>query len=159
MSPVGQFKPRPFSAFTLVELLVVIAIIAILASLLIPALAKGRMKAEGITCMNNHHQLCQAWSMHVADNNDILPFASSTSPSWTGSAIDRQTWCTGTLDLDPNNLSNWDPDEDIRRSPLWSYCGKNLGIWRCPADRSYVVVNNIIRPRIRSMSMNLYLGG
>jgi prepilin-type N-terminal cleavage/methylation domain-containing protein len=154
-----RLKPRTPAAFTLVELLVVIAIIAILAAMLLPALASSKLKAYGIQCLNNHRQLAQAWRMHVDDNNDVLPFASSTTPSWTGSEIDRQTWCTGTMDFDPNNRSNWDPDEDIRRSPLWSYCSKNLAIWRCPADRSFVTVNNVIRPRIRTMSMNVYLGG
>jgi prepilin-type N-terminal cleavage/methylation domain-containing protein len=157
MPPTFHFKPR--RAFTLIELLVVIGIIGILSAMLLPAVAKAKYKALGLQCMNNHRQLCNAWRMHVEDNHDVLPFASSTNLSWTGSEIDRQTWCTGTLNFEPNNPSNWDPDEDIRRSPLWPYCGNNLGIWRCPSDRSTVVVNRTTYPRVRSMSMNLYLGG
>ena len=42
---------------------------------------------------------------------------------------------------------------------MWPYCGQNLGIWKCPADRSYVVVDGQAKPRVRSMSMNFYLGG
>jgi type II secretory pathway pseudopilin PulG len=140
-------------------MLVVIAIIAILAALLLPTLSTAKAKTQGIDCMNNHRQLGMAWQMYVQESDDNLPFASSTSPSWTGSAIDRQTWCTGTMDFNPNNRSNWDADQDIRKSPMWPYCSGSLRIWKCSADRSTVTVNKVIRPRVRSMGMNLYLGG
>src|SRR5205807_668909 len=39
------------------------------------------------------------------------------------------------------------------------YCGQNLAIWKCPSDQSVVVVNRVTKPRVRSISMNLFFGG
>jgi len=146
------------AGFTLIELLVVIAIIAILAALLLPALTTARLKALGIQCMNNHRQLALAWKMYVDDNREFLPY-SSHSP-WPFLANENQyAWVTGQLDFDPANLSNWDPSQDIMKSPLWSYCSQNAAIWKCPADFSFVTVNGVQIRRVRSMSMNFWIGG
>ncbi len=146
----------PGGGFTLIELLVVIAIIAILAALLLPALNKGKLKAQGLQCLSNHKQLCLAWRMYSEDNQDKLLYASELpdDPSTFGSA-----WVTGTLDFNAWNQVNWNPDVSIRKSPMWPYCGQSLGIWKCPADRSFVLVNGQRLPRVRSMSMNVFLGG
>jgi hypothetical protein len=138
-------------------LLVVIAIIAILAALLLPALNKGKLKAQGVQCLANHRQLCLAWRMYSDDNQDRLLYASD-NPS-DASTI-ASTWVTGYLQwYNPQDPANWDPNHDITKSPMWPYCGRSLSIWKCPADRSFVVVNGQAKPRVRSMSMNFFLGG
>jgi len=84
-----KLTPRP-SAFTLIELLVVIAIIAILASLLLPALSKAKAKAKQAACLNNQRQVSLAFRLWANDNREKYPWNLAVtnggtlgSPDWT----------------------------------------------------------------------------
>ena len=73
-TPAGRRDLRE-PAFTLVELLVVVAIIAIIASMLLPALASARRRAGSAKCLGNLRQLGQSVLVYCDDNADRLPFA------------------------------------------------------------------------------------
>ena len=137
-------RPGGIRGFTLIELLVVIAIIAILAGMLLPALGRAKSKAHAIACMNNGRQLMLAWRLYVDDNQDRVP--QSFGPN---------AWVQGDLDFSASPV-NWDVNHDLTNSCLWSYCGNTAAIWKCPGDKSTVVVKGAVLPRVRSVAMNAW---
>ena len=133
--------PRSRGAFTLIELLVVIAIIAILASMLIPALSKAKTKAQGIMCMNNTKQLMLCVHLYTGDNNEEFPNVTHGGDAQSGAMINENSatayrpWVMGWLTWDTStHNTNQLYVSDSRWAVLAKYNGKSANLYRCPAD-------------------------
>jgi prepilin-type processing-associated H-X9-DG protein/prepilin-type N-terminal cleavage/methylation domain-containing protein len=87
---LAQMNRRRSAAFTLIELLVVIAIIALLASMLLPALRRAKDSAKTAACTGNLRQISVAVAMYAADNGSRLPYISPVPPGIPGSQWDVQ---------------------------------------------------------------------
>src|SRR5438445_2715959 len=145
-------------AFTLIELAVVIVVLCLLTSTLLPVLAKSRPTSLALQCLNNQRQLCAAWRMYADDNLDRLVYASDEGD--TSNPLSQYAWAGNGIDMPHADAFWWNITFDVIKRPLWPY-GKTPSIYKCPADYSFVLDSRtgVLRPRVRSLSMNLYLGG
>ena len=162
MAGVGkiQFRARQSrSAFTIVELLVVIAIIAILASMLLPAISKASGSGRQVLCGNDLRQLSVAWILYAGDHDDRITYNLGTTDIKAMLARGQKyNWA--------NSLMTWELDESNTndllntRASLGQYVAGNAKVFRCPSDTALSRVQRQAgwSHRSRTYSMNAMVG-
>jgi len=140
--------------FTLIELLVVIAIIAILAALLLPALAKAKVQALRIACLNNHRQLLFTWTFYQDDHSGGLPSNVRGAPP-AGRGLN---WVESTVHGPTPGFVDTNALIDPKRAAFAAYL-KAVAVYKCPAERTVYTIGGRRVPKLRSYSMNDYLNG
>jgi prepilin-type processing-associated H-X9-DG protein len=142
-------------------LLVVIAIIATLTTLLLGALHHAKAKAQGMVCLGNLRQLQIAWHFYADDHDDVIPpngiyeYFSYRYPTWVSGVMQHPI---------PGQPAPWIPDvtnSALLLEPRVGRIGpylKSPGVYKCPSDKSAVIFQGKTYPRVRSYSMNYFMG-
>ena len=150
---------RATAGFTLLELLVVIAVVGILASILLPVIARAKRTPQRVVCANNVRQLLLGWMMYAGENEDrLVSNGGGDRTRATPLTLGPSNWVDNvmTWELDSGNTNR----SFVQRSPLSAFTSEEPSLYRCPADRALSDVQRQAgwRQRVRSYSMNGMVG-
>jgi len=142
MNATGPKTRRCVIGFTLIELLVVIAIIAILASLLLPALGKAKEQGSRTKCIVNIKQILLSTQMFVSDNDDYMPYT-----SWSSGTYNVPNWCYTRV------ATNVAPEHRVELGQLWSYHTEKR-LFFCPLEKTNTPTFKLREMKVSSYTMN-----
>lgn len=149
-------------AFTLIELLVVIAIIALLLSIIMPALGKVKQKAASIVCLANVKGLSEAWHVYLTDNHEYM--VPAHVPRNTNRDEGVTYWVetpqddAGSIMGDPDQVTKEYELNGIRAGALYPYVN-DVKAYHCPADKSAKVFGDPDGSWRNSYSINALMNG
>jgi prepilin-type N-terminal cleavage/methylation domain-containing protein len=160
----GSSKNERTSGFTLVELLVVVGVIGVLAGILLPTLAKSKIRAQAIFCLNNTRQLTAGWMMYADDHGGRLAYNLDTRTTKVSASAKSyvpmsRNWTDNILDWRANNPDNTNTEKMVH-SGIGPYVSESAPVYRCPADRTLSRMQQHAgwTARVRSYSMNGMVG-
>jgi len=156
-----SFEKTNNDAFTLIDLVAVVLISGILGALLLPALASTKPNSQAFQCVENQRQLARGWQMYAQDNDGRLARngdegSQPISPADTTSAHASQ-WCPGRVDAGAPNITDLTNILWIKAGCIYPYVNQP-GVYRCPADVSTATIFGHQLLRVRSISMNAWIG-
>ena len=145
--------------FTLLELLSLMSLTAMMLLVLVPVFAHTRPNSQAALCLNNLRQLGTAWRLYADDNAGGLVWNRDGGAVGTTA---NQNWVGGWLDFSSfSDNTNTALLVDHARYPMGAFLGpyiKSPSAFKCPADASTVNIASRRVPRVRSVSMNNYVG-
>jgi prepilin-type N-terminal cleavage/methylation domain-containing protein/prepilin-type processing-associated H-X9-DG protein len=147
------------TAFTLIELLVVIAIIALLLAILLPALKKAKLQAQGSYCLSNLKGMARSWHTYTMDNKEMLVNGSATrtvNPS-VRTWVEAPENTSGNYPGD-NAITAADEERGIRKGLLFPYM-ENTKTYHCPSDFSRLLFAGLQGAWVNSYSVTGLMNG
>jgi Tfp pilus assembly protein FimT len=146
-------------AFTRSDLLIVVALVLLLVAVQLPMFGNTQSGSQAGTCANNLRRLVQAWNMYADDNGGRLAPNNGSNPTHPGG-----TWVAGWLDFSSSydNINEHylvSSERTGRYGLLGPYLKRDASVFKCPADRSQVIIFGRAWARVRSVSMNSWMGG
>jgi prepilin-type processing-associated H-X9-DG protein len=146
-------------AFTRSDLLIVVALVLLLVAVQLPMFGNTQSGSQAGTCANNLRRLVQAWNMYADDNGGRLAPNNGWNPNHP-----EGTWVAGWLDF-TSSFDNINTDYLVnnertgRYGLLGPYLKRDASVFKCPADRSQITIFGRLQARVRSISMNNWMGG